>query len=144
MKKRMSKIFPRHIKLTPGLCWALGFFKAEGLSSIKSKCYYRFNITNKNPIHLKKVLDELNKAGLLTKPQIKGKCFQIHHFANHPEQARKYWADKLNFPVDMFSAQDYNHNLKREGNGVCHFDISAVLLRRILDLINDKIINTEE
>ncbi|GEM_PF-2085276 len=140
MKKRKQRIFPRYIHLTPGLCWALGFFKGEGLSSLKSRGYYRVNITNKNPVHLKKVLTEFEKAALLPKENIKGRCFQIHHFMNDPITVKKYWAEKLGFPEELFSVIDYNHNLKREGNGVCHFDLSEVLLRRVLDLLNEKII----
>ncbi|HLD15265.1 MAG TPA: hypothetical protein VJB94_01670 [Candidatus Nanoarchaeia archaeon] len=139
-KRKFQKIFPRYIYLTPSFCWVLGFFKAEGLSSIKNKAYYRFNITNKKPLFLKKVFTEIEKAGLLLKDEIKGRCFQIHHFKNDPEIVKKYWSNNLEFPIEMFVVRDYNHNLTKEGNGVCHFDISNVLLRRVLDLINDKVI----
>ena|SRR3989338_3123250 len=143
MKKTISRVFTRYINLTPSFCWALGFFRGEGLSSRRSKSYHRFNITNKNPVCLKKFLKEIDKSGLLLSHNIKGKCFQIHHFMNRPEIVEKYWSDQLGFPLEMFSAIDYDHNLSKEGNGVCHFDIGDVLLRRIIDLINDSIIAEE-
>ncbi len=143
MKKMFKETFPRYINLTPGFCWALGFFEGEGLKSKKYTSYRRFNITNKNPRDLKKFLNELDKSGLLPKERIRGKCFQIHHFLNREEVVIEYWSKQLDFPKERFSAKDYNHNLKREGNGVCHFDIGHVLLRRIFDLINEKLIAEE-
>ncbi len=143
MKKKFRGIFPRYVFLTPGFCWALGFFEGEGMKSKKSTSYRRFNITNKNPLDLKKFLDELHKSKLLPKDRIRGKCFQIHHFLNNKLEAERYWSKQLNFPIEMFSAIDYNHNLRRSGNGVCHFDLGHVLLRRIFDLINEKIMTEE-
>ena len=140
MKKRIKRTFPCYIYLTPGFCWSLGFYKGEGLNSIKSKTYYRFGISNKNPVYINKFMDEMISSKLLAKHQIRGKCFQIHHFAYDLEDVKKYWSNKLDFPLELFSARDYNHNLTKEGNGVCHFDISEVLLRRILDLINDEVL----
>ena len=40
----------------------------------------------------------------------------------------------------MFSPLNYDDGFKKEGNGVCHFDKGDVLLRRIFDIINNKII----
>ncbi len=138
MKKRFQREFQRYVYLTPGFCWALGFFQGEGLKSRKNRAYTRFNITNKNPIFLKRFLSEMDKAGLLRKEEIKGRCFQIHHFLNPPEVVKEYWSSQLGFPQEKFIAIDYNHNLKKEGNGVCHFDIGDCLLRRVIDLINEK------
>ncbi len=143
MKKKFKEFFPRYIHLTAGFCWALGFFEGEGMKSKKYTSYRRFNITNKNPRDLKKFLNELHKSGLLPKERIRGKCFQIHHFLNREEIVRDYWSKQLDFPKEMFSIQDYNHNLKRSGNGVCHFDLGHVLLRRIFDLLNEKLITEE-
>ena len=139
MKKIFKRKFPRYIYLTPGFCWVLGFFKGEGLSSIRGKSYRRFVITNKNPICLNKFLDELEKSKLLLRSAINGKCFQIHHFLNHPDEVIDYWSNKLKFPRGMFSPLNYDDGFKKEGNGVCHFDIGDVLLRKVFDSINNKI-----
>jgi len=140
MKKRFQRKFPRYIYLTPGFCWGLGFFKGEGLNSIRGTSYRRFIITNKSPTCLNKFLDELNNSKLLLKSAIKGKCFQIHHFLNSADEVVNYWSNKLNFPKKMFSPLNYDDGFKKEGNGVCHFDKGDVLLRRIFDIINNKII----
>ena len=49
--------------------------------------------------------------------------------------------NKLNFPKKMFPPLNYDDGFKKEGNGVCHFDKGDVLLRRIFDIINNKIID---
>ena len=138
MKRSKRRNFPRFIFLTPDLAWSLGFFKAEGLSSRRSRAYYRFHLTNKNPLCLKKVLDTLHFSGLLPKSNIHGRCFQIHHSENITSEVIRYWSIQLGFPSEMFQVKDYPSLCKKE-NGVCRIDLSDPLLRRILDLLNDKL-----
>lgn len=136
-KKRYSKIFPKHIDLTPGFCWTLGFIKAEGLNSINSHSYSQFHITNKNPEMLKKVIKELDKSGLLTKDKWPGKCFQIANAYGDEKEVIKYWSKALNVNINKFFIKRYKHELRKSYFGICHIVVGDVLLRRIIDLINE-------
>ncbi len=44
IKRRIQGIFPRYVYLSPGFCWALGFFKGEGVNSIINGSYRRFSV----------------------------------------------------------------------------------------------------
>ena len=98
-KKKYSRIFLKHIDLTPGFCWALGFIKAKW----------------------------------------PGKCFQIANAYGPEEEIRKYWSKSLEIKTDKFFIKRYKHELRKSYFGICHIVIGNVLLRRIIDLINESI-----
>ena len=140
IKRRIQGTFPRYIYLSPGFCWALGFFKGEGVNSIINGSYRRFSIINRNPKYIKKFLDEIINSGLLEKSRLEQRCFQIHHYANVISKTRKYWAKELKIPEERIIMVNDKKSLKKNENGVCRFDISNVLLRKIIDLLNEKIL----
>ena len=140
-KRRVQEQFRKTIVLTPGLCWAIGFFKGEGVNSIINGSYRRFSIVNKNPEKIKRFLQIMVLSGLLVKERIDGKCFQIHHFKKPTKDVIEYWSNALNFPKERFSAVAYGHDLHKSENGVCRFDIGHVLLRRIVELLNEHIMD---
>lgn len=143
IKRRIEGTFPRYIYLSPGFCWALGFFKGEGVNSIINGSYRRFSIINRNPKYIKKFLDEILHSGLLEKSRLEQRCFQIHHYANALSKTRRYWAKELKIPGERIIMVNDKQSLKKKENGVCRFDISNVLLRKIVDLINEKILTND-
>ncbi|MBM3199387.1 hypothetical protein FJZ53_00505 [Candidatus Woesearchaeota archaeon] len=136
MKKVHERLFPRFIKLTPRFCWAMGFLKGEGLNSINGKSYYRFEITNKNPYLLNKVIEELDTSRILKKEDYPKKCFQIFHSSNERNVVKNYWSTNLDFDVNKFEVINCKSSLKKSDTGICHLYISDVLLRRVVDEIN--------
>jgi len=140
MKKRYSKIFNKYIELTPGLCWALGFYKGDGLNSINGYSYHQFSITNKNPKMLNKVIKELDRAKLITRDKYPDRCFQIMNSNGNKKEIVKYWSKHLGFEPDKFLVKRYKHELRKSYFGICHITIGDVFLRRIIDLLNEFII----
>jgi len=144
MKKTHERYFPRFIKLTPGFCWALGFLKGEGLNSIRGKSYYRFELTNKNPDLINKIIEELDKSDLIKKEDYPKKCFQIMHSYGKEKEIKYYWAEALDFDKSKFNVMNNKHALRKSKHGVCHLYISDVLLRRVVDEINRYVMNKKE
>lgn len=143
MNKVYSRKFPKEIKLTPSFCWALGFIKGEGMNSLNKSSYHRFGVTNKNPKLISYVLEELDKSNLLKKEKIPDRSFQILHWFSTPREVVNYWSNKLNVPKEKINPYNDKNSLKRTKFGTCHFYITDVLLRRIIDIISEKIFDNE-
>ena len=138
MRRPYSRRFPKEILLTTKLCWALGFLKGEGMNSRNPSSYHRFGVTNKDSKLINFVLDELFKSGLLKKENIPDKSFQILHCSADLREVQIYWAKKLGVPKSKIRPYDNKHIFKKSKYGICHFYITDVLLRRIVDLVHEK------
>jgi len=144
MKKVHERFFPKFIKLTPRFCWAMGFLKGEGLNSTNGRSYYRFEVTNKNPHLLNKIIEELDTSGILKKEDYPKKCFQIFHSSNEKNDVKSYWSKALSFDIDRFNVMNCKGSLKKSESGVCHIYIRDVLLRRVVDEINSYVMNKNQ
>lgn len=142
IKRKIQNIFPKKIKLDPGFCWMLGFIKGEGMNSTRGKSYYRFLITNKNPSLINKVLEELEKSKLFSKKDLSPKSIHILHSNGPKKIVEKYWSQQLNMSRSLINIGKNEKNpLKKSKYEVCHVYISNVLLRLLIDKLNERIIN---
>lgn len=135
-----SRKFPKEIKLTLKLCWVLGFLRGEGFNGLGKSTYHRFGVTNKNPKLVNFVLNELDFCGLLIKNNLPDNSIEIMHFSGKKEEVIKYWSSSLNVPVYKIKIKHYRHQFEKSKYGVCHVYLTDVLLRRIVDILHEKII----
>jgi len=134
VRRRVSRRFPRFIKLEPNLIWLLGFLNGEGSNSICQSNYRRFTVTNKNPALIKLTIEYLHNISFIDKHKLSAGCFHIIH-AKEITTAIQYWSESLSLPEPMFKLfHDVN---KTSRYGVCHFYLSDVLLRRVVDELNN-------
>ncbi len=134
--RKISRLFPKEIKLTSRLIYSLGILIGEGATSIGKSNYRRFTLTNSNPRIIKVVLDELDRCGLFKRYDLNKRAINLFHHKNSNKKVINYWSKNLDLPGDKFIC--YNHQKKTSPFGVCHVYISDVLLRRVVDLIQDK------
>ncbi len=138
----ISKNFPKSIKLCPKFCYILGILKGEGSNSLGKSSYRRFTLTNSDPDIIKLVLGELDKKNLFKKTKIIDKSIHLLHNTCSEEEAINYWSEKLDLPKNKFKC--FDDKQKTSIFGVCHVYISDVLLRRIIDLLQEYIIKNLE
>lgn len=134
--RKISRIFPKEIDLTPRLCYILGFLKGEGSTSLGKSNYRRLTITNSEPKILKQVLNELEGTKLFKKEKLIDKSINLLHHLKHGDKVIDYWSKKLDLPKSKFKC--FDDERKTSSFGVCHIYISDVLLRRVIDLIHNK------
>ena len=139
MKKRISGNFPKIINVDASFSWVLGFLKGEGTNSKKRSSYRRFIFTNKNPIFIKKVPNELHNRKMINVRELIKGCIHIIHSSGSIKKVLGYWSGKLKLSNDKFKILDYKKSLKKSKFGVCHVYLSDVILRRVIDEINNKI-----
>src|SRR3989338_11507077 len=65
--KKISRVFPKDIILTPNLIYGLGLLKGEGSNSLGKSNYRRLTITNSDPKIINLILSELDKNDLFKK-----------------------------------------------------------------------------
>lgn len=137
--KKITRTFPKIIKLTPILAYVFGFLKGEGPTSLGKSNYRRLTITNTDPIIMGLTLKELEKAGLFRTAQLTKNSSHIMHHTKTDLESTQFWSDKIKLPKSKFKC--FKAKPGRNPFGVCHIYISDVLLRRIIDLIHEKICN---
>ncbi|MBI4453280.1 hypothetical protein HY636_01430 [Candidatus Woesearchaeota archaeon] len=137
--KIISKSFPSDVILTPKLLYVFGILIGECPTSLGDSNYRRVTITNSNPKLIQIVLEELEKANLLKISYIIDKSIHLLHFKKDDNVVIDYWAKELNLSTGKFKC--FNDKSKTTDYGVCHVYISNVLLRRVIDLIQEYILN---
>ncbi|MFH1409497.1 MAG: hypothetical protein ABIH34_06305 [Nanoarchaeota archaeon] len=138
-KRIISRVFPKKLTLSPEFCYVLGFLKGEGSNSLGKSNYRRFTITKSDPDIMKFVLKILEKNKLLSLSRLINKSCHLIHFKLTEKKVIEYWSEKLKLPEEKFKCfEDKN---KTSLFGVCHIYISDVLLRRVVDLIQEKIMS---
>jgi hypothetical protein len=135
--RRIKRVFPAKIRLTPRFCWMLGFLRGEGANKLGKSNYRRVTITNTNAEDMRIVLDELGRAKLLRRSELRAGA--VHIFAREPSEAvKRYWSEHLQLPPTTLRI------FKKENSttqfGTCHIYHSDVLLRRVLDCIQGAIL----
>ncbi|MBU2639889.1 MAG: hypothetical protein KKG75_04260 [Nanoarchaeota archaeon] len=136
--KLISRFFPNKVNLTPRLIYVLGLLKGEGSNSIGDSNYRRFTMTNSDPAIIKIVLNELDKHNLFKKSKLIDKSIHLLHHTKSNKEVISYWSKKLGLNKSKFKC--FNSK-KTTPFGVCHVYISDVLLRRVVDLIHEKIMD---
>lgn len=134
IKRKISRQFPRKLKLNPRFIWALGFLKGEGSNSLGKSNYRRFTITNTNPEFLRIVLDELESMHLFRRENISNTGVNVLHAKEAESIVRAFWSAELCIPVEKI--RYYDDKVKTSKYGVCHIYISDVLLRRVVDEVS--------
>lgn len=135
--RKISRVFPRKISLTPSFCYVLGLIKGEGSNALGKSSYRRFTITNSDPKIIDIVLKELEKNSLFYKSNIIDKSVHLLHHTENDDKVIEYWCNQLNLPKSRFKC--FNEERKTSPFGVCHVYISDVLLRRIVNLLQEQI-----
>lgn len=138
-KKRILRKFPAKIKLTPELAWSLGFIKGEGANSKGTSNYRRFTLTNSDPVNVLFVMRALTEAKIIDKDNLKAGTIQIMHSTGPPQKVVNYW--QKNLRVKKEAIKIVNDSDKRNYFGICHLYISDVLLRRVVDVLNETLFN---
>ncbi len=135
--RKICRTFPKKIILTPKLAYVFGLIKGEGANSLGKSNYRRFTITNSEygVIHL--VLDALDKTGLYRKSSLIDKSIHLIHFIGKENEVIDYWSKCLDIPKEKFKC--FEDKTKTSKYGVCHVYVSDVLLRRIVDLIQEEL-----
>lgn len=134
--KIIKKEFPTIINMTPELFWTLGFIKGEGANALGKSNYRRFTLTNSDPHLLNFAIQTLLKSRLLKEEDFKTNCFNIMHAIN--KESELYWHKQLGFSKENYKF--YKTKNKKTKNGVCHLYLSDVLLRRIIDELNNSLL----
>ncbi|MBU0980924.1 MAG: hypothetical protein KJ709_09045, partial [Nanoarchaeota archaeon] len=137
--RKISRIFPKHISISHRLSYVLGFLKGEGSNSLGKSNYRRFTITNTDPEIMKFVLMELDRNDLFHTIDLIDKSVHLLHFTLPYKKVIEYWSNKLNLNKNKFKC--FHDEKRTSPYGVCHIYISDVLLRRIVDLIHEKIMS---
>ena len=101
-----------------------GIFKDNILLNLS---YLGGKITKKEDINW----ENINKPYSYNFTLLPGKTFAFH------EDVLPQYKDTLTKTTNAHF--NYDDGFKKEGNGVCHFDIGDVLLRKVFDSINNKI-----
>lgn len=138
VKRRISRIFPRYIDCTSRFLWVLGFLKGEGSNSLGKSNYRRFTITNSDPKTIKIFFEEFENRELYFKKNLPNKSIHLIHHLKKKNEVIKYWSYQLEIPTCKFKC--FNGKAKTLDYGVCHVYISDVLLRRVIDLIQEKLV----
>lgn len=134
VKRKISRQFPRKLKLSPRFIWALGFLKGEGSNALGKSNYRRFTITNTNPEFLRIVLNELESVHLFRRKNISNTGVNILHAKETESAVRAFWSNELSIPIEKI--RYYDDKVKTSKYGVCHIYISDVLLRRVVDEVS--------
>jgi hypothetical protein len=137
--KTFSRIFPKEIVMTPKLACILGLIKGEGANALGKSNYRRFTFTNSDSELVRHVIKMLHEAELFSKQDIKNNSFYIMHFKKEQDEVIKFWSKKLNVPESKFKCVDTKE--KTRDYGICHLYISDALLRRIIDLLINEVLN---
>ncbi|HLD87661.1 MAG TPA: hypothetical protein VJB12_06405, partial [Candidatus Nanoarchaeia archaeon] len=136
-KRRFGRKFPQDVQLTVRFSYALGLLKGEGSNALGKSNYRRFTITNSDPKVIKFLLEELENTGLLQIPSLKKGSLHLLHHTSTDEDVVRYWSKQLELPKKLF--RTFDDKTKTTPFGVCHVYISDVLLRRVVDLLHEKI-----
>ncbi len=139
--RKISRLFPKEINLTPKLSYVLGLLKGEGSTSLGKSNYRRFTITNSDPKVINIILEGLNENSLFRKSNLIDKSVHLLHYIESQDMVVDYWSKKLGLPKNKFKC--FDDKTKTSFFGVCHVYISDVLLRRIIDLIHDKFLEKD-
>jgi len=134
--RKISRVFPNEINLTPKLSYVLGLIKGEGSTSLGKSNYRRFTLTNSNPRIINLIFKELDKNNLFKKSDLINKSVHLLHYIKSKDEVIDYWSKKLNLSKNKFKC--FDDKTKTSLFGVCHVYISDVLLRRVIDIIHDE------
>jgi ribosomal protein L22 len=137
--KVFSREFPKFISITPKFACILGLIKGEGANALGKSNYRRFTFTNSDCELVKKVLDTLIENKLLMRENLKEKSIYIMHYQKEESTVLKHWSRKLEFPLSKFRCIETVD--KTRDYGICHVYVSDVLLRRVIDIMIDSILN---
>ena len=137
--KKISRIFPKEISLTPRLMYILGILKGEGSNALGKSNYRRFTITNSDSNVIRLVLNELEQSNLFKKVDLINKSVHLLHHTEQDDKVIDYWSNELNIPKIKFKC--FDDKLKTSKFGVCHVYISDVLLRRVIDILQEKLLD---
>ncbi len=82
-------------------------------------------------------LIELLDMQLFKRENISRTGVNILHAEENEEKVRRFWSSQLKIPLEK--VRYYNDDTKTSEFEVCHIYISDVLLRRVVDELNNKI-----
>jgi len=139
IKRTIKRSFPKEIEATPKFSLALGLIKGEGPNALGKSNYRRFTFTNSDPKVINFVLNQLEEQNIFKKKFLINKSVHLIHAKESDEKVIFYWSKKLKISRSKFKC--FRSERRTTKYGVCHVYISDVLLRRILDLLIEKIIN---
>ncbi len=130
----VKRLFPSRIELSSSFFWVLGFLEGEGANKLGKSNYRRVTITNSNAKDMRAVLDELERQWLLKRIDLPVGAVQI--FVKDPsEKVEQYWRAKLNVSPEQIRL--FEKSNATSPTGICHIYVSDVLLRRVIDLIQE-------
>lgn len=137
VKRKVERIFPKELTITPRFAFVLGLICGEGANKLGKSNYRRFTFTNKDPELIKIVLNELDRNKILNIKNLPDKSFYIHHTKKEEKDVVVFWSKMLGFDKNKFNFIKYK--IQSSEYGVCHFYLSDVLLRRVIDLLNESL-----
>ena len=134
--RKIKRDFPKKIILTPNFIYVLGIIMGEGPTSLGKSNYRRFTMTNSDPKVINIVLKELENCRFLKKTDLIDKSIHLLHFKEPEKKVIDYWSNKLDIDKSKFKC--FHDEKKTTNFGVCHVYVSDVLLRRIIDLLQER------
>jgi hypothetical protein len=137
--RKVGRQFPKEIDISSSFSYALGLLKGEGSNSLGKSNYRRFTITNSDPRVIRFLVKQLESAGLLSISELKEGSFHLLHHTATDNEAIEYWSKPLNLPESFFKC--FDDKTKTTPYGVCHVYLSDVLLRRVIDLLHELVMN---
>lgn len=135
--RRISRIFPKKIELSTKFLYVMGLLKGEGSNTLGNSNYRRFTITNSDPKVVSIILKELEESKLFSKAELLDNSIHILHHLVEDGEAIDYWANQLRLKPQKFRC--FKDKSRTSKYGVCHVYISDVLLRRVIDLLHQKL-----
>jgi hypothetical protein len=141
--RTVRRKFPRYIAINERFIWVLGLLRGEGLRSIGPRSsMYRFSVVNNDLAVIKAVIVVLDESRVARFDDIKtkGGLTRISYgpYCN-VRRARKYWAEGLGITISKVEMARKAEPQKRARMGSCMFTLNDVLLRRIMDLIAERV-----
>lgn len=141
VRREVGRIFPERVRVDSSFMWVLGLLRGEGLMSSGARSsMYRFAVVNNDPSIIRAVMEVLANSRLINFGNIKRKFIRITYgFQTETNGLADYWAKELGVPLEIIDIARTPHHLKKARYGSCTLIISDVLLRRIIDLLADRI-----
>jgi hypothetical protein len=144
-KRIVRRIFPGYIEVNGRLLWILGLLKGEGLSSVGSRSsMYRFCVVNNDPSVIRAVMRVLDDSGLEPLARMRTRCGLIRiSYGPHcdKQETKEFWARELGLGNQEINLARNSERQKRAIHGSCMLTLSDVLLRRVFDLVAEKVYN---
>ncbi len=142
-RRLVSRRFPKQIEINSRFLWVLGLLRGEGLRSKGAKSsIYRFNIVNNDLEVIQAVIRILDESGLAVFDEYRLRPGLIRiSYGPYCDtwKARRHWARGLGIPLAKVEISKRPEPQKRARFGSCMFTLNDVLLRRVMDLIAQRV-----